>query len=373
MSGRLVGWALGIWTVGLAAGWVVAYLDHSSVMLPLGPPEVLFMAVGGFLIVKRSGGLIGPLMVVGGSAGLLYDLGTVYAGVSQSQTPTLPLEHLAAWLGSWTGPLAFICIPLLLVLYPQGTFRGGRVWWLPIAALFVGSTLVGAMLMWTAPTSVLVAFGSGEDPSGYPAYELINVGFLSWYLFIPAALTLAHRYWRGSNVERLQVGWLLASVLVLPPLAVIADRVGVDGTFLLAITPCAIPIAIGIAITRYRLYDLGQVVSRTVTYALVVGLLALVFVFGALWVPQALGIENPLFVAATTLGVAAAFNPLRRQTQGLIDRWFNRSRYDAEHVMDEFAGSLRDRVDTGEVVDGWVGVVSATMQPSRMSVWVRDE
>jgi hypothetical protein len=130
-----------------------------------------------------------------------------------------------------------------------------------------------------------------------------------------------------------------------------------------------IPIAIGMAIVRYRLYEIDRIVSRTVTYLTVAGLLgATVFAVAAL---AGTRFQEPWIVAATTLAVAAAFNPLRRRIQAAVDRRFNRSRYDAERVADEFAGTLRDQVDPDGIVDGWVGVVEETMQPSSLGVWVR--
>ncbi len=134
----------------------------------------------------------------------------------------------------------------------------------------------------------------------------------------------------------------------------------------------AIPIAIGIAVLRYRLYEIDRLLSRTVSYLLVVGVLAAVF-FGVVAVAGSLfQTDSDLAVAGSTLAVAALFNPVRKRVQGWVDRRFNRSRYDAQKVMDRFAGSLRDQVDSHEVVDGWVGVVAQTMQPESVSVWVRE-
>ena len=130
--------------------------------------------------------------------------------------------------------------------------------------------------------------------------------------------------------------------------------------------------AIGVAITRHGLYEIDRIISRTVSYAVVVGLLAAVYLGTLTWLTSLLPDRSQLVVAAATLGVAFLFNPLRRRVQGAVDRRFNRSRYDAQRVMDGFAGSLRDQVDSDEVVDGWVGVVSETMQPAAVGVWVRE-
>jgi hypothetical protein len=129
--------------------------------------------------------------------------------------------------------------------------------------------------------------------------------------------------------------------------------------------------AIAVAITRHGLYEIDRIVSRTLSYTLVVGFLAMVF-FGVVTALTALlPAESDLAVAGSTLAVAALFNPVRRRVQAWVDRRFNRSRFEAERVMEEFAGNLRDQVDPDEVVHGWVGVVSETMQPTTVAVWVK--
>ena len=128
------------------------------------------------------------------------------------------------------------------------------------------------------------------------------------------------------------------------------------------------------AVLRYRLYEIDRIVSRTVSYALVVGLLAGAFLGVVALMSSLLPEESSdLAVAGSTLVVAALFNPLRRRVQGGVDRRFNRQRYDAQRVMDGFAFSLRDRVDPEEVMTGWVDVVSSTMQPDSIGMWVRDD
>jgi hypothetical protein len=156
-------------------------------------------------------------------------------------------------------------------------------------------------------------------------------------------------------------------VLAVAGVRILSDR---WQAWAIALSVSLLPIAIGVAVLRYRLYDLGRVVSRTVTYAIVVGLLIGVVALTAAVVGAQF--ESPLVVAATTLAVAAVFNPLRRRVQSTVDRRFNRSRYDAERVIDDFAGSLRDRTDPVEVVDGWMGVITETMQPVAIGVWTRD-
>jgi hypothetical protein len=187
-------------------------------------------------------------------------------------------------------------------------------------------------------------------------------------------VSLVVRWVRSTGEEHLQMKWLVPAFFVFG-LGVFAEFGGFQGSLaaniLLPAGLILVPVAIGLAILRYRLYDIDRIVSRTVSYTLVVVLLAAVYVGGVTGLTSLLPDQSRLVVAATTLAVAALFNPVRRRVQGWVDRRFNRSRYDTQRVMDRFAGSLRDQVDTTEVVDGWVGVVAETMQPAAVGVWVR--
>ncbi len=130
--------------------------------------------------------------------------------------------------------------------------------------------------------------------------------------------------------------------------------------------------SISLAVLRYRLYDIDRFFSRTVSYVIVVVLLGATYALGLAGLTSLLDTESSLAVAATTLAVAALFNPLRKRVQGFVDRRFNRSRYDAQRVMDEFTGALRDRVDGADLADDWLGVVSKTMQPTMAGLWLRN-
>jgi hypothetical protein len=134
-----------------------------------------------------------------------------------------------------------------------------------------------------------------------------------------------------------------------------------------------IPLSVAVAILRYRLYDIDRVISRTMSYVIVIVLLALVYALGVTGLTTLLDTDSPLVVAGSTLAVAALFNPVRRRIQDVIDRRFNRARYDAQNVMDRFAGTLRDRLDVNELSVGWRDVVTETMEPTAVSVWIRED
>lgn len=178
------------------------------------------------------------------------------------------------------------------------------------------------------------------------------------------------RFIRATGEERQQLKWFALALFVFALTLGTALLIGVPIDLVSWAAALLIPASIALAVLRYRLYEIDRIVSRTVTYALIVVLFAGGYLVTTALVGSQFS-EDPLFVAAATLGVAAAFNPLRKRVQASMDRRFNRSRYDLEHVIDEFGGTLRDQTDADEVVSGWVEVVSETMQPSAVGVWVR--
>ena len=133
----------------------------------------------------------------------------------------------------------------------------------------------------------------------------------------------------------------------------------------------SIPIAIGLSMHRHRLYDIDRLISRTVVYTLVAGGVALVFVAVIFVFQEILGAEGPIGVAGSTLAAAALVNPLRRRVQNRVDRRFNRSRFDAERVAAGFAEGLANETDASQIVNGWLDVVSETLQPKTVGVWVK--
>jgi hypothetical protein len=369
-----------LWFVGISIAWIWARIEFPEGTLQFGVALILVLAVGAFLTVKVRGNLLGPLLVVGATAGLVYDVGTAYAEFSLGRITSLPLEHFAAWLGTWTGPIGFLTVSVLFVLFPEGRFVGKRRWFIPFLCVPAVLTIVGSLALWSLSTADLVALSSSSNPSEiFPEYAMVNLGFIlsGIPLMIPSAISLFVRYWKSGPVERLQIKWLAASAVFAPLFIVTTSQVfpSAPETIVSTIGLSTLPLSIAVAVTRYRLYDLGRVISRTVSYAIIVAVLGSLFVVGVVAVPNlVIGTTTapPLVVAASTLAVAALFNPMRKRVQAWLDRRFNRSQYDAQRVVDEFAGSLRDRVEVRDLIVGWTGAVSHTMQPSAIGVWVRD-
>jgi len=189
------------------------------------------------------------------------------------------------------------------------------------------------------------------------------------------------RFRSSHGVERQQLRWVAAgaAVAVIGLLAVVAllaleETYGfAPGTWLvaLALALASLPVAIGVAVLRYRLWDLDRLISRTVTYAVVTALLVLPYLAIVAAIPRLAEGSGSLAVAAATLAVAALFQPLRRRVQDLVDRRFNRRRYDAARTLEGFAARLRDQVDLDALEGELLGVVDQTMQPTQAWLWLR--
>jgi hypothetical protein len=377
-AARVGTWLLWVFASGLTLAWIGLSILEPGLEMILTIPAAGFLLLGSLIVTNLPRNRIGWVMVVAGAAWLVYVCGGAYAVLSLEGGP-FPFEHFAAWLGSWLGPLFYLGFPVILLIFPDGRLPGWRRWLLPIFAIPVIQMVTAAVALWDLSAAALVdAIEAGGE--GVPEFASLHSAFPnSLFLTVPATLSAVDRYRSGTPVERQQIKWLLVGAVALAiglVASVAVDTVTENRTLYAILLPVGMslfPIAIGIAVFRYRLFEVDRFISRTVSYALVVGFLAAVFVAGVTWIPNALGLgDSPLLVAASTLAVAAIFNPLRRRTQVWVDRRFNRSHYDAERVMDSFAGSLQTRVDPDGVMDDLMDVVSEAMQPSSVGVWVRD-
>lgn len=200
-----------------------------------------------------------------------------------------------------------------------------------------------------------------------------------WILGLGGGVAALFVRWRsGEPVVRRQIGLLMFASAVLTLMLVVYNLVFDAPTTLLSeiivnAAVAGLPLTITVAVLRYRLYDIDRIISRTVFYALIVGLLGLI-VFGivtgiSLFLPS----DDPLAAAIATLTAFARFNPLRRRIQALVDRRFNRAHYNAAAVIEEFTGSMQGRIDPRQVVSDWTAVIEETMQPRSIGVWTRHQ
>lgn len=364
-------WGLSAFTVVLILAWLALTLSVPSDLTFLGVPAALSLALGTLIVARVGRNTIGIVMIVAGAAWLIYDSGNRYALLSLEQGP-FPAEHLAAWLGAWTGPIFYASFPTLLLLFPDGRAVGWRKWFLSLPALAVVMAAGAAWRLWYLPADVLADI---DQLKALPEYSNMSIAFpASLGLVVPATVSLVVRFKGGTRIQRQQIKWLMIGALAFAIGLTVTIVTEQDQTLAMGLVMVVgmslFPITIGLAIFRYRLFEIDRIISRTISYTLVAGLLAALVAAAATVVGAQF--HQPLVVAATTLAVAASFNPLRKRVQRLVDRRFNRVRYDSERVVDRFTGTLRGQVDPQGVLDGWVGVVSETMQPQSMGVWVRE-
>ncbi len=369
--------ALIAYILGAALGWWSAFNEVESLVV-IGA-SLIFVVVGSLIIGKAGSNRVGWVFAL---VGISILLSGVTGGLADRGLLVFDAIGGAFWL-SWLA-----AVGLVVLWYPTGRPPTSRWIWVQ----WLGLALIGlAFVLYVFAEELCSEFSEPQGCIGYVANPIgihrvpnPEFGWISSPLFIGVAVfllaslaSLITRFLRARGVERLQLKWFLlaCAVFAVAFTGTISyeawtgrpSPLWLSSLFQMAIL--SMPVAATVAILRYRLYEIDRLISRTVSYALVVGLLGLA-VAGVAAVAGS-QFETPWVVAATTLGVAALFNPVRRWVQVWVDRRFNRSRYDAERVMDEFAGSLRDRVDADEVVNGWVEVVGETMQPSAVGVWVR--
>lgn len=192
---------------------------------------------------------------------------------------------------------------------------------------------------------------------------------------LSAIIAFIVRWVRSEGVERLQLRWLVPAFLIFG-IGVGAEFGGLQGSFVanvfLAAGLALVPFSMGIAILRYRLYEIDRIINRTVVYGAVVAVLVGVYAAGVFLLRELLPVEGDLAVAASTLAVAALFNPLRKRVRRFVDRRFYRSRYQAEQVVEQFSTRLRDELDLGVLTQEWLAVVDQTVKPVSVGVWLRD-
>jgi hypothetical protein len=303
-----------------------------------------------------------------------------------AQPDTLAAGEALAWFTSWVWILFIGCTVLSLLLFPDGRLPGSRWTWL--AWLTVLLTLVGALWVAFSP-GVIDSLGSIRNPLGIEGLPRANEPvqtIMFALLFVAVASSLFVRMRRARGIERQQIKWPAYTAVLAATGSVLtytfAEATGArwlewTGFVILMAGLVSFPISVGIAIVRYRLYEIDLIINRTLVYGpLTVTLVALYFavivVLQRVFVITT-GQQSTLAVVASTLLIAALFTPLRRRIQGFIDRRFYRSKYDARKTLEAFSASLRNETDLDALGDDLVGVVRETMQPAHISLWLRPD
>jgi hypothetical protein len=275
--------------------------------------------------------------------------------------------------------LSILVVPTVVLLFPDGRLPSAR-WW-PVRWFGIGAVALGSLSTIFAPT----IWGT-DDATPFagvlPAGVLSALDTLSLILLFPflAGVVAAPfvRYRRADSQQRLQFkifGFGAAIALggvVAPGFSPVAAEI-FQSVIPGAISLMALPVSITAAIMRYRLYDIERLISRTVGYAIVIATLAVVYASGAIWLPtRIVGEQSPIFVAGSTLAVAALFNPIRRRVIRWVDRRFYRSRYDAEQVLIRFGDRVKDEVDMDRLAEASLAVIRQTVRPTSAGAWIRE-
>jgi len=342
---------------------------------------VLFGWFGALIVSRRPSHPIGWLLCAFGLANGLAAFASEYAIYGLVSTPgAAPGAAALAWVTSWLFAVNLALLTTLLLLFPSGRPPSPRWRWvLWLASVGNGLIVIGALALWPLRGAALLQT-DGPEPGGVLA-ELGNVGFLAALAaLLVAGASLVVRFRRARGVERQQLKWLLYAVAIAvlgtPLLSLAPSRtpelvVDLASALLIAL----IPVTVGLAILKYRLYDIDRLINRTLVYGLLTALLAGVYALVVLVLGQlfgGLGTNLPNWaVAAATLAVAALFRPARRRIQQGVDRRFNRRKYDAAKTIEAFSARLRDQIDLDTLASELLAVVDQTMQPTRDSLWLR--
>jgi hypothetical protein len=382
----------GLVLASVVAGVPLAGLAHQSLNADDGSVPVWVSAgfgVLGFVVAwRRPRNPLGwVILAVAGLAALSEDAGFYSVADYRLRHGELPLGWLAL-LAQVGGRLELVLFGLVFLLFPDGRPPSSRWRWLSWVYVTVG-------MVWTAGAlGLTVAAITGHhvrvDSTGNLVVLYHAAGAPAWWTGVSAAffpllvicwlLSLVGQllgYRRSSWERRQQLKWLMSGSAIAGVSILIAWLLSGSGSGAvqdlgdIAIAGAlAIPLSMGVAILKYRLLDIDRIISRTLAYAIVTGLLVGVYAGLVLLATQVITIKSPVAVAVSTLAVAALFTPLRRRVQRVVDRRFNRARYDAEQIVAAFAARLNEAVDLDAVVDDLAGAVQQALEPACISVWV---
>jgi hypothetical protein len=348
------------------------------------PVVVLAFALVGALVASRlPANPIGWICLTIGLVMMLGGATDEYSGYAlANRAGALPGGEYAAWLGNWSWiPAVGLMGTFTILLFPSGRLPSRR--WRAVAWLSA-TVLVLASLSEAFSPGKLSEAPNVTNPFGIQyargTLELVNTAaFLLLPLcFVLSALSMVVRFRRSAGEERQQLKWFAAAAVLLgacfPFVFVVPSGAYED---LVTLLFAGLPIAIGVAVLRYRLYDIDVLINRALVYGPLTAMLALVYVGGVVGLQSLLrvltGQESTLAVVASTLVIAALFSPLRRRVQALVDRRFYRTKYDAAKTLAAFSARLREETDVDVLRNDVVGVARSTVQPAHASLWLRPD
>jgi len=368
LRGLRICW-LTVTVLSLAVGFVAGWPNRGLLILPV---PVAFAAVALLLTVRVPGNAVGWFFAGEATVvSLLYGAqGLAKAGVG----PTV--ANWSAWLGTWPIPLTFVFLIPSIAYFPDGRLPSAR-WRIPVILALVAPAL-SAVVAALGDSLLTRNFPHLHDPVQLiPRSAAVTINntteglqLLGFLLVCTGAIWV--RFRRSRGVQREQMKWFLFAVAVnVVAFAVLANaRFGIQPVVAYQVLAPLIPASVAVAILRYRLYDIDRLVSRTVSWVLVSGLLAGVYLLTVLVTTRALGVSSQYGVAASTLAAAAVFHPVRRRVQNAVDRRFNRARFDSARIVERFATRVRADVELDMVCDDLLSVVRATIAPASAGLWL---
>jgi hypothetical protein len=342
-----------------------------------------YATVGMLLSLRRGGGRVGAILLAGGAGLAAVAIGYLGGGTLIIRDPLGPVANALFLVGPATSVFAFpLILPVVALTFPDGYLPSPRWRW-PVGVA-LGALAAATILTILTPGAIAVGTPS-KNPFGVdamPAWLSSLAGpltvlgvVLTSVLGIAAVVT---RYRRASGLERQQLRWFVAAVLLAAvPITIAPLSGGSAGPlwFVLALFGVLLlPVSVWIAVTRHRLYEIDRLISRSLSWAVLSGLLVAVYVAAVLVLQNVLGSVTQgetLAVAGSTLLAAALFQPLRRRVQRIVDHRFNRASYDTDRTVETLAARLRDEVDLDQIRASLVATVGRSVAPSRVDLWLR--
>jgi len=352
------------------------YAPHSEVLGVIGltPAILAFAACGSLLALRRPSNPVGWLLLLTGvSIGGVFSA-NVYANWALRNNA--PLADFAAWVANWAFVPLVTCLILLLPLFfPDGRLPSRRWRWVMCVDLLYLLPLLPGTFAAHQPVSI-TGFGNVPNPYGLLPAAVATVGQSIAGIalivgLIGSVASVIVRFRRAGGEERQQLKWCVLALVIIPiPFVAYNFDQNLGAPFFALFLPL-VPVAITVSVLRFRLYEIDRIVSRTVSYAILTGFVVGVYAGIVTLVTRVLGFSSPVAVATSTLVAVALFNPLRVRIQRIVDRRFNRARYDAEATIAGFRARLRDAVDLETVRNDLLEVVNQAVEPTHASVWIR--
>jgi len=363
---------------------LIAVTENTGINYVAVVMGIAFSWVGALITSRFYRHTVGLILSIVGFTSAVNVFAIAYSTyVLVARPGALPGGVFMAWLSAWSWAPGVELLPLLLLFFPNGRLLSPR-WRVAAWSVWVITPIVIVILAIT-PFSETVPELGVANPSpviisvGTSLAFAISLNIAFFFLLIASVVSMVLRFRRSRGEERAQLKWVaFTSALMLTALllnlALIAASIGIPGAILPTLGIGALIVSIGVAILKYRLYEIDRVINRTLVYGLLTALLGLSYAGIVVLLQEILAPvtdDQSYAVVGSTLAVAALFRPARARTQGFIDRRFYRRKYDAARTLEAFTAQVRDEIDLESLTGHLLSTVQETVQPARLSLWLR--